>query len=217
MVPRIHCITDLSPAVATSTAREPLSDARVCRLLDLLEAAVRAGVDAVQIRAKHATDRALLDLTSRVIARVRPLGAAVIVNDRLDVALAADADGVHLGLTDLPVRVVRRLVPAAFLVGGTCRNDEHARQARDEGADYAGVGPVYPTSTKQGLPAPVGLAAVRSAAAFLPVVAVAGITLQRIPEVMAAGAHGVAVVAAISRAPDPARAAREIVEAVRAA
>ncbi len=217
MVPRVHCITDLSTAVGTLTAKTPLDGARVWALLDLLEAAVRAGVDAVQVRAKQATDRDLLDLTTLVVDRLRPLGATVIVDDRVDVALGADADGVHLGLTDLPVRTVRRLAPDGFLVGATCRNDEHARQARDEGADYLGVGPVYATDTKQGLPDPVGLGAVRGAAAFLPVVAVSGITVQRIPQVMAAGAHGVAVVAAISRAPDPGQAAWEIVQAVRAA
>ncbi len=85
-------------------------------LHELLEAAVGAGVDAVQIRAKEATDRALFDLTTLVVDRLRLLGATVIVNDRLDVALGAGTDGVHLGLADLPVRPVRHLAPQGFLV-----------------------------------------------------------------------------------------------------
>jgi hypothetical protein len=91
-----------------------------------------------------------------VVDRLRLLGATVIVNDRLDVALGVGTDGVQLGLADLPVRPVRHLAPQVFLVGATCRNEHHHRQARDEGADYLGVGPVYATDTKQGLPDPVG-------------------------------------------------------------
>jgi thiamine-phosphate pyrophosphorylase len=175
-------------------------------------------VDAVQVRAKQLDDRELLDFTREVVATVRPLGATVIVNDRLDVALAAGADGVHLGLDDLPVAAVRALAPDGFLVGGTCRNAEHARAARDAGADYVGVGPVYPSTTKtSGLPDPIGLATLRQAAGALPAIAISGITAARVPEVMAAGAYGVAVVAALSRAADPAEAAGALVAAVHGA
>ncbi len=99
----------------------------------LLEAAVGAGVDAIQIRAKEATDRALFDLTTMVVDRLRLLGATVIVNGRLDVALRAGTDGGHLGLADLHRPPGSPPGPQGFLVGATCRNEQHARQARDEG------------------------------------------------------------------------------------
>jgi thiamine-phosphate pyrophosphorylase len=201
VLPRIHCITDLDGTPAESD-------------LALLAAVGRVGVDAVQVRAKHLTDRELVDLTRDVVRRVRRLGARVIVNDRVDVALATGADGVHLGREDLSVADARRLVPEGFLVGGTCRNVRHAEHARAEGADYVGVGPVFATTSKTGLPDPVGLETLREVAPLLPAVAIAGITADRVPDVMAAGAHGVAVIAAISRAEDPAGAARDLVAAV---
>ena len=201
VLPRIHCITDLRTRPADSC-------------LALLEAVCRAGVDAVQVRAKHLTDRELVGFTRDVVASVRPLGATVVVNDRVDVALAADADGVHLGRDDLSVADARRQVPDGFLVGGTCRGVQHAERARDEGADYVGVGPVFPTSSKTGLPDPVGVGTLRQVAPVLPTVAISGITGERVPEVMAAGAHGIAVIAAISRAQDPVAAARDLVAAV---
>ncbi|MGZ4437250.1 MAG: thiamine phosphate synthase [Nocardioides sp.] len=203
MLPRIHCITDS----ATPDRAH----------LDLIARVVAAGVDAVQVRAKTLPDRALLAFAEAVVATVRPLGATVIVNDRLDIALAAGADGVHLGRDDLPVAAARALVPQGFLVGATCRNPEHARRSRADGADYAGVGPVFATSTKTGLPDPIGLDVLRATAAEIPAVAIAGIDASRVPDVMATGAYGVAVVSAVWGATDPPTAAKEIAERVRAA
>ena len=199
VLPRIHVITDL-PRMPPEVIGE----------------IVGMGVGAIQVRAKSLSDRELFDFTVSVIRTVGDR-AKVIVNDRLDIALASGADGVHLGLTDLPVAHARRLAPEGFLVGGTCRNVADALRAREAGADYVGVGPIYPSTTKTGLPAPIGLSALGEIAGILPVIAISGITLDRIPEVMAAGAHGVAVIAAISMAPDPARAAREVVDAVQLA
>ena len=203
MLPRIHCITDT-----------PTPDRA---FLDLLVQVVRAGVDGIQVRAKGLTDRELLAFAQAVVATVRPLGATVIVNDRLDVALAAGADGVHLGRDDLPVAAARALAPLGFLVGATCRSPEHAWQARADGADYAGVGPVFATTTKSGLPEPLGLDVLRATAAEIPAVAIAGIDAGRVRDVMAAGAYGVAVVSAVWGDADPPRAAKEIAERVRAA
>jgi thiamine-phosphate pyrophosphorylase len=200
VLPRIHCITD------DTLPRE--------QTLDLLEDVVRQGVDAVQVRAKRLSDRELFGFTLEVVERLAGTHAKVIVNDRYDVALAAGAHGVHLGLADLPVVAVRRTVPPTFLVGATCRNADQARLAKIDGADYVGLGPVYASTSKAGLPDPVGLAVLRDTASVLPTIAVSGITVQRVPEVMAQGSYGVAVVAALSRSPDPQRAAREIVGAV---
>jgi thiamine-phosphate pyrophosphorylase len=201
VLPRIHCITDFD-----------LHDAST---LDLLEAVVAAGVDAVQVRAKSLSDAELFGFTRALVDRLSGRGgAAVLVNDRIDIALAAGAHGVHLGAGDLPVAAARRLAPHSFLIGATCRNADDAEQARSAGADYAGVGPVYASTTKQGLPSPIGLDRLAGAARVLPAVAIAGITADRVREVRAAGAHGVAVAGAICRATDPPAAARNIVEAV---
>jgi thiamine-phosphate pyrophosphorylase len=199
VLPRVHVITDLPHTPP-----------------ELIDEIVRLGVDAVQVRAKHLTDRELFEFAEGVVRTVRKR-ARVIVNDRLDIALAAGADGVHLGLDDVPVAPARRLAPNGFLIGGTCRNARQARQAYADGADYVGVGPIYPSTTKQGLPEPLGLHVLAEISGILPAIAISGITVDRVPGVMAAGAHGVALIAAVSRAPDPTRAARDVVAAVHAA
>lgn len=203
VLPRIHCITDL-----------PSYDNRA---LSLLEAVVREGVDAVQVRAKSVSDREVVAFTRALVERLAGTPAAVIVNDRVDIALVAGAQGVHLGRDDLAVAEARRLAPEGFLVGGTCRNADQAREAKAQGADYVGVGPVYPTTTKSGLPDPIGLDVLRDAARVLPAIAISGINAERAPEVMAAGAYGIAVASAICRSPQPGLSARELVGAVAVA
>jgi len=192
-----------------------LDQPALVRLLAVLGAGAGA-VDAVQVRAKRASDREVVAWTRELIALVRPRGTRVIVNDRLDLALAAGADGVHLGREDLPVADARAFAPAGFLVGATCRSAEHAVRARADGADYAGVGPVHATTTKLGLPDPLGLDVCAATAREIPAIAIGGITAARVREVMAAGAYGVAVVAAVWEDPDPPGAAREIAELVHA-
>jgi len=201
-IPRIHCVTEV-PADRVA-------------YLDLLARIVVTGVDAVQIRAEQLSDDELFEFSVACVDRLKPLGATVIVNDRVDIALASGADGVHLGLTDLPVAAARRIAPD-LLVGATCRNAEHARAALRVGADYVGVGPVFPTDSKAGLPDLLAPEVVRAVAQTIPAVAIAGITAPRIPRLLALGVHGVAVIGAISRAPDPVGAAADIVGAVRAA
>lgn len=191
VLPRLHVVTD------TRHGRDPLPDVR---------AALGAGARAVQVRHKHGTDRDLLDLTRRVLAIAAGFDATVLVDDRLDVALAAGAHGVHLGADDLPVADVVRLVGDAMVVGATARTPAAAVLAERSGASYLGVGPAYPTTTKSGLPdalGPGGIAGV-VAATSLPVIAIGGVVPEQVPELLAAGVHGVAVVAAISQAADPA-------------
>jgi len=197
LVPRFHLIT-------------PICD------LALLRALVAAGVDAVQVRDKRAPDRTLLDFARAVVRELRPLGVTVIVNDRVDLAFASGADGVHLGPSDLPVHVVRRTAPS-LLIGATCRSRADVMTARDMGASYAGFGPVFASTTKTGLPDPLGVSAVSDATGILPLVAVGGVTAHAVPALVAAGAHGVAVVAAVAKAPDPPDAAKEIASALFAA
>lgn len=179
--------------------------------LALLPALAAAGVDGFQVRDKRASTRDLLALTCAVRDAVGP--AVVTVDDRLDVALAAGADGVHLGAEDLPVRDARRLAPH-LLLGATCRTAAEVRGARDDGADYAGFGPVFATGSKAGLPDPLGVAAVGAAAGVLPLVAIGGIDAAGAARVRDAGAHGIALIGAIWRQPDPVAAAKELVAAV---
>ncbi|HSV38937.1 MAG TPA: thiamine phosphate synthase [Nocardioidaceae bacterium] len=178
----------------------------------LVRALVSEGVDAIQVRDKGADDRELLDFVGAVLS----LPVTVIVNDRLDLALASGAHGVHLGARDLPVEAARSLAPG-LLIGATCRSRQDVESAHASGASYVGVGPVFTSTTKTGLPSALGLDGLASAVGVLPVVAIAGITAARVPLVLSAGAHGVAVVAAVSRAPDPPAAAREIAAALHAA
>ncbi|WP_408896729.1 thiamine phosphate synthase [Nocardioides sp. R1-1] len=178
--------------------------------LTLLPALADAGVDGFQVRAKSVTTRALVALTRSVLTAVRPHGARVLVDDRLDVALAAGADGVHLGADDLPVADARRLA-AGLMIGATCRTRAEVEAAAAAGADYAGFGPVFASASKADLPAPLGVAAVAEAVGVLPLVAIGGLSAATAGEVRAAGADAVAVIGAIWRDPDPVGAAKELV------
>ncbi|GAB3251676.1 thiamine phosphate synthase [Nocardioides dilutus] len=183
--------------------------------LTLVPQLAAAGVDGFQVRAKSYDARRLIALTRAVVAAVRPVGALVTVNDRVDVAVAAGADGAHLGSSDLPVDVARRLAPG-LLLGVTCRSLAAVEAAAEAGADYAGVGPVFATSSKAGLPDPVGVRGLRAATGVLPVVGIGGITADEVAAVVAAGAQGVAVIGGIWRHPDPVEAAKELVAALGA-
>ncbi|MDQ3326198.1 MAG: thiamine phosphate synthase [Actinomycetota bacterium] len=202
---------------ATSARLHLLTDARDGRdALGVVAAAVGAGVRVVQVRRKGCTDRELYEFAARVVGLCAERGASCVVNDRVDVALAVGAAGTHLGADDLPVEVVRRLGGPEHMVGGTARDPLRATGLVAAGADYLGVGPVYATSTKAGLPGPLGLdgLAAVARAVDVPVIAIAGVIVDRVPELLAAGAHGVAVVTAVSEASDPAVATRALLRAL---
>lgn len=181
--------------------------------LSLLGDLADAGVDGFQVRAKGCSDRELLALSALVLRSVRPSGALVVVNDRLDIALAVGADGVHLGAGDLPVSTARRLAPD-LVVGATCRDRRMVEQAAADGATYAGFGPVFASSSKTGLPGPRGLTALAECVGVLPLVGIGGIDATTAGAVRGAGAHGAAVIAGLWRQPDPLAAARDLVAAV---
>ena len=182
----------------------------------LADAALRGGAPAVQVRIKGADDNAVLAECKRIVAAAQSANAMVIVNDRADIALAAGAAGVHGGADDLPVAVLRCLIGPDRLVGGTARDPDTARRHQADGASYVGVGPVYASASKTGLPDPLGPAGVEKVAASVdvPVIAIAGITPARVPELLDAGAHGVAVIGAVAHAADPAAATAELLEAL---
>ncbi|MGH8776323.1 MAG: thiamine phosphate synthase [Jiangellaceae bacterium] len=201
----------------TGTRLHVLTDAREGRdALGVVAAAVGAGARVVQVRRKGCTDRELYEFAARVVEICDEHGACCIVNDRIDVALAVGAAGTHLGADDLPVEVARRVGGPGHLVGGTARDPQRAAELAAAGADYLGVGPAYATGTKDGLPDPLGPEGVAAVARAVdvPVIAIAGVTVERVPELLAAGAHGVAVVAAVSGAGDPAEATRALLRAL---
>jgi thiamine-phosphate pyrophosphorylase len=184
--------------------------------LAAVTAAVSAGAPVVQVRAKGCTDRAFHDFARRVVAVCTPAGATCLVNDRVDIALAVGADGTHLGADDLPLAAARRVAGPGHLLGGTARDPERAAALVAEGADYLGVGPAWPTTTKTGLPGPLGAARIGgvAGAVSVPVIAIGGVTAERVAGLVAAGAAGVAVVSAVSGAADPAAATRELLAAL---
>ena len=182
-----------------------------------VERALGAGAPAVQLREKEMGAGAALELGRRLRTLTREHGALFLVNDRLDLALATEADGVHLGPADLPVAEVRRHAPPDFLIGYSTDDPETAGQAQADGADYLGCGTVWPTSSKEDPGAvigPEGLAQV-AAAVSIPVVAIGGITPARARELAGCGAVGIAVIGAIMAAPQPAGTVRDLLAAAQ--
>lgn len=186
---------------------------------DVVRAAAAGGATAVQLREKGLSDRRFFELGQAVAAAARSLGLFFLVNDRVDLALALAADGVHLGQDDLPAAVARRLLGPKALIGVTVETEAEAQAAAAAGADYLGTGPIYATTTKPDAGAPYGPAIVQRVrrAGGLPVVAVGGITPDNAAAVVAAGADGVCVASAVAAAPDVAAAARALRQAIDAA
>lgn len=179
------------------------------------------GVKVVQLRCKKLGDRAFYEVAAGVAATARGLGLALVINDRPDIAAAVQADGVHLGTDDLPLAAARRVMPAGSFIGRSTDTPEEAKEAAEAGADYVAWGAVYPTATKPDAApqeGPVALAKVRAAVpAAVPLVAIGGITLERVPDVAAAGADAFAVIGALRDAKDPEAVAMQLSRAWKAA
>jgi len=186
------------------------SDARR-QLLARAAAAVRGGATCIQVRLKDAPSGDIVSIAKQMVAT---LGVPIIVNDRADIALAAGAAGVHLGPADLPVRVVRRIVPPDFIIGASFGDPSEFENARH--ADYAGIGPIAVTSSKADAGAAIGVAGFQKLAARLeiPSIAVGGINAALARDLAAAGAYGIAVMSAIFGVSDPERAASELLSAI---
>jgi thiamine-phosphate pyrophosphorylase len=187
-------------------------------LIGAAGAALRGGAPAIQLRGKTLPTSRLLEAAISLRKATRNAGALLIVNDRIDIAVAVGGDGAHLGDDDLPLEIARRLVPPGFLLGRSVDDAAEAKQAVAAGADYLGAGPVYPTTTKNDT-GPVlgldGLAAIR-AAVDVPIVAIGGITAETLDAVLATGVDGVAAIGAVASRPDPAGAAAEFMSRIRA-
>jgi thiamine-phosphate pyrophosphorylase len=203
----------------TSTAVAGDRLGRLHVLVDSLivaEAALEAGAPTLQVRLKTGTDGDRFRLALAIAERCRAAGATCLVNDRADLAVAVEADGVHVGADDLPVPAARRVVGTDALVGGTARDPGTGRRLVEEGASYLGVGPTFATASKVGLPDPIGVDGVRAVveAVDVPVIAIAGITAATVESVMATGAYGVAVIGAVVDSPDPHTATHDLMLAV---
>jgi thiamine-phosphate pyrophosphorylase len=185
-------------------------------LEEVVAAALRGGAGVIQYRDKWTSTRVMVDTGARLAGLCRAVGACFIVNDRLDVALAVDADGVHLGQDDMPLPLARRLLGAGRLIGVSVHNEVEIRCAEEAGADYVSLCPAFATLTKRDHQEPLGFNGVRSlaAAARVPVVTIGGIDRTNAGHLMACGVCGVCVVSAVMAAPDAERAAREILEAM---
>ena len=196
-LPPLYAIVD-----PLDTGRDPV---------DLAIALLAGGARLLQLRLKSAGARQLLEVARAVRLHTRRAGALLIVNDRADVARAADADGVHLGQDDIPIAAARAILPPGAIVGLSTHDVGQARAAN--GADYLGVGPIFPTGSKAGALTARGLellGAVR-AVSPLPLVAIGGITGETGPAVRRAGADAVAMIAGLVRAPDVAARVRDVV------
>jgi thiamine-phosphate pyrophosphorylase len=211
-----------APGTPPQPSPSPVSRAAIGRLhvlvdsVPLAEAALEGGAPTLQIRIKIGPDRRRFETVSAIAERCRDAGATCLVNDRADFAVAAGADGVHVGLEDMAIAAVRRVVGPDAIVGGTARNPTTGLHLVEAGASYLGVGPTFATKSKVGLPQPIGLAGVRAVAEAVPVpvIAIAGITAEHIDDVVDCGAWGVAVIGAVSNSKDPRLATRELVTAV---
>ena len=179
--------------------------------LQIAEAAIRGGADVVQLRDKTASSRMLYDIALQLRRLTREAGVPFVVNDRLDIALAADADGVHVGREDLPASVVRRILGPGKILGVSAETVEEAVTAEKEGADYLGVGPVFEArGSKADAGEPLGLdliARIRRGC-LLPIVAIGGINAENARSVRDAGADAAAVISAVASAEDIAQSAR---------
>jgi thiamine-phosphate pyrophosphorylase len=176
--------------------------------LELAELAIAGGADTIQLREKGGETREMIRVAEQIQALCKRTGVAFIVNDRVDVAIASHADGVHLGQNDFPIPLARSLLGEGVIIGGSAGSMEEARKCLLEGADYIGFGPVYFTASKEDAGPASGLDLLKQVVKEipLPIVAIGGITRENTARVMQTGVHGIAVISAVCCQKDPAEA-----------
>jgi len=184
---------------------------------DIAKAAIDVGASIIQYRDKYASSRKLFADAFELRRLTRDAGALLIINDRVDIALAVEADGVHLGQDDLSLGEARRIVGDIYIIGISATCIDEAVEAAEQGADYIGLGPIFPTPSKNDAAPPMGLdglVEIRETV-DVPIVAIGGITIDNIEEVVRAGADGIAVISAVASAPDMTSAARTITDMIQ--
>lgn len=186
-------------------------------LTDIVAAAVRGGVTCVQLREKELNTKEFITQAKELVQLLRPLGIPLIINDRVDVALASESDGVHLGQSDMPIQDARKIVGKKMIIGISAESPEDAIEAEKQGADYIGVSPVFSTDTKKDTAPPLGLSGLSTIRTLvdIPLVGIGGINADNCDKVILHGADGVAVVSYIMRAQNPQNAATNLLTLIQ--
>jgi thiamine-phosphate pyrophosphorylase len=183
---------------------------------DLARLGIAGGADTIQLREKGGSTRRMIEVAKSMFAVCRSARVPFIVNDRIDVAIASEADGVHLGQSDFPIPLARKLLGKEKLIGGSAATLEEARICLAEGADYVGFGPVYMTGSKKDAGPVSGLGVLKQVVETipLPIIAIGGITAENVLEIMKTGAYGIAVISAVCCQIDPQGGTRALCEAL---
>lgn len=183
--------------------------------IDIALMAIKGGADMIQFRDKFMSTSEMIDTANEINILCRKAGVTFIVNDRVDVTMITDADGVHLGKDDLPVIEVRKLLGKDKIIGKSDRN-VHDRPSAYQGADYIGFGHIFPTASKIKTSRPIGLISLKKMVQVnkIPMIAIGGINIQNAPSVIATGVHGIAVIAGVIKEKDPVNAVRKLREIV---
>lgn len=184
--------------------------------MEITRLAIAGGADTIQYRQKSGSTREMIEVARNVKQLCSEAGVTFIVNDRLDVAIAAEADGVHLGQDDFPIPMARELLGEGRIIGGSAATLDEGRKCLSEGADYVGFGPVYPTSSKDDAGPVSGIDILKQVVEIipLPIIAIGGVGAENIPDVMRTGAHGIAVISAVCCQDDPEEATRALYQAL---
>jgi thiamine-phosphate pyrophosphorylase len=180
--------------------------------VELTRLAIKGGADTIQFRQKSGSTREMIEVAKQMKQLCAENGVTFIVNDRVDVAIAAKVDAVHLGQDDFTIPLARKLLGEDVIIGGSASTIEEARECLSEGADYVGFGPVYPTTSKDDASPVTGIPMLKQVveAVPLPIIVIGGVSAENIPEVMRAGAHGIAVISAVCCQEDPEEATRAL-------
>lgn len=181
-------------------------------LKSVVETAVRGGVSMVQLREKGASTKEFYELAMKIKACLKPYNVPLIINDRLDIALACGAEGLHIGQSDMPYEVARRLMGKDKIIGLSVENVQDAKDANNLDVDYIGISPVFDTQTKTDTSKALGLDGIKQISRISrhPSVGIGGINMSNAAEIISAGADGISVVSAIMSAQDPMESARQL-------
>ena len=184
--------------------------------MEITRLAIAGGADTIQYRQKSGSTREMIEIAQDLKQLCSEAGVTFIVNDRLDVAIAAEANGVHLGQDDFPIPMARQLLGEGRIIGGSAATLDEARKCLSEGADYVGFGPVYPTSSKDDAGPVSGIDILKQVVEIipLPIIAIGGVGPENIPDVMRAGARGIAVISAVCCQDDPEGATKSLYQAL---
>lgn len=200
---RIYFITDSTPYSEDE-------------FLGRVESALKGGVSLIQLREKERTTREYISLAQKVHELAKRFGVPLIIDDRIDVALAAKTEGVHLGQSDMPIKTAREILGDDFIIGATAKTVEQALEAYEQGADYLGVGAIYPTTTKvKTVLTSTEMLDRICKAVSIPVNAIGGLNKDNIDVLKGIGIAGICAVSAIMKAPDPEKAVKELSQAVK--